>query len=156
MFYLKHNNLKLDIAMEDIYTTCAECGKEFVAESFWELVELESFDIVESSIYCDECHNQQRAEEKEIADRYNFPADEIQRLVVSGMNDGLTRQAALAGVRLALSMETGQEEYFSLEETAAASGHTMEELQEMVDRGKITPIRITPSPILEAFMDERG
>ena len=149
MYYLKHNGEKLDICEQDIFTECLACGKEFVVDDFFALTSDEAFDVFGSSLYCGECHNKHRADEKLIADRYGIPVEQVQEIVLSGMNRGITREAALVGARLALSTAHGGNELFSMEDVAAAIGGTVDDVAKMIQDEKISPAFVRPAPGFE-------
>lgn len=78
-------------------------------------------------------------EEQRIAERYKkfgVSLEWIQEMVVSGLKHGLSRKAALIGLRMALGKECDLPEYFSPEDVAEASGLTVEEVDRYVEEHK--------------------
>lgn len=77
----------------------------------------------------------------------------IDDLVRSGLEHGLTRKAALAGVRMGLAKEYGQHEYFTAQDVSEILGMTVEEadalLVEQSKEGLIETAQITYSPIVQ-------
>lgn len=77
----------------------------------------------------------------------------IDDLVQSGMVHGLTRKAALAGVRMGLAKEYGQHEYFTAQDVSEILGMTVEDvdalLEEQSKEGLIETAQITYSPIVQ-------
>ncbi|MDO4175657.1 MAG: hypothetical protein Q4D42_12925 [Eubacteriales bacterium] len=55
-------------------------------------------------------------------EKYGVNYELVNELVSSGMNSGFSVHAALAGVRLGLSIEYGEHEYFTLQEIAESLG----------------------------------
>lgn len=77
----------------------------------------------------------------------------IDDLIRSGLEHGLTRKAALAGVRMGLAKEYGQHEYFTAQDVSEILGMTVEEadalLAEQSKEGLIETSQITYSPIIQ-------
>lgn len=77
----------------------------------------------------------------------------VDGLVQSGLERGLTRKAALAGVRMGLAKEYGQHEYFTADDVSEILGMTVEEadklLMEQSKEGMIETAQITYSPIVQ-------
>lgn len=77
----------------------------------------------------------------------------IDDLVRSGLEHGLTRKAALAGVRMGLAKEYGQHEYFTAQDVSEILGTAVEEadnlLIEQAKEGLIETAQITYSPIVQ-------
>lgn len=77
----------------------------------------------------------------------------VDGLVQSGLENGLTRKAALAGVRMGLAKEYGQHEYFTAEDVSEILGMTVEEadklLIEQSKEGLLEAAQITYSPIVQ-------
>lgn len=59
--------------------------------------------------------------------RFGITESMIREYVQEGFSRGMTREASLIAVRMALSEAFGTEERFSLEDVAAATGSTIEE-----------------------------
>ncbi len=78
-------------------------------------------------------------EEKLIAKRYRkfgIAPEVVRQIVQSGIDCGFSRKTALIGARLALSIEFGVHEYFSLEEVAEVLGTSTEEVERLVEENK--------------------
>lgn len=78
-------------------------------------------------------------EEQRIAARYKqFGVTEqlIKDIVADGLELGLSRKVALVGVRLALGDKFNQEEYFTAEDIAEATGQTIEEVDVLIEQNK--------------------
>ena len=77
----------------------------------------------------------------------------VDGLVQSGLKHGLTRKAALAGVRMGLAKEYDQHEYFTAEDVSEILGMTVEEayklLMEQSKEGLIETAQITYSSIVQ-------
>lgn len=148
MYYIKHNDSKINLGGADVFTTCVHCGAEFIVEDFLDLIAEGEIDVFSSRLYCTTCNQKHRAEEKAIADRYNIPAERVLSIVLSGMNSGLSREAALVGARLVLS---DGNELFSMEDVAVAIGGTIEDVAKLIQENKIPHVSITPAPGFESL-----
>lgn len=77
----------------------------------------------------------------------------IDDLVRSGLEHGLTRTSALAGVRMGLAKEYSKHEYFTAQDVSEILGMTVEEadalLVEQPKEGLIETAQITYSPIVQ-------
>lgn len=92
--------------------------------------------------------------EVRIANRYSkfgVTEAEIHSIVKSGIAHGFTREKALIGARLALSLQYGIHEYFTAEETALVTGETVEGIQAAVNAGNIDHVTIRPAPGFESL-----
>ena len=84
-----------------------------------------------------------------IAERFNVPVSEVQRLAREGLGRGLSPDACLVGARLILSMNSGRHELFSLDDVAAALGCTREEAAAEMEKSGVEPIKISTRPGFE-------
>lgn len=84
--------------------------------------------------------------------KYGVSYELVNGLVSSGMSSGFSARAALAGVRLGLSMEYGEHEYFTPQEVAESLGvseadvmRTIKENEkEMRAAGGLVEMKIAP------------
>lgn len=93
-------------------------------------------------------------EEVRIANRYSkfgVAESQIHSIVQSGIAHGFTRERALIGARLALSLNYGVHECFTPEETASAIGGSISDVMAAVDAGNIDHVTIRPRTILTQF-----
>jgi len=91
---------------------------------------------------------------KAIAARYpGVDVGSIEEMIRSGEAYGLSPDACLVGIRLALAMEHGREELFSLDDVAAALGCTREEAAAEVERQNISTVKVSTLPGLEWLLD---
>lgn len=114
--------------------------------------------VVKKSLHDPEVKKQFNELQKEmfIAARYKEQGVSvylIDYLVRSGLEHGLTRKAALAGVRMGLAKEYGQHEYFTAQDVSEILGMTVGEadalLVEYSKEGLIETSQITYSPIVQ-------
>lgn len=85
----------------------------------------------------------------------------VGNIVQSGIDNGLTRNVAFTGARLALAHEFQQQEYFTTSDVAEALGVTVEEVNATVEQnrdelariGGITSISVAQG--LERFLMQR-
>lgn len=98
-----------------------------------------------------------KTEEQRIAERYKkFGVTErqIKQLVQSGIDRGISYQAALIGVRMCLGKEFKQREYFTAQDVAEVTGETVEEVNRCIEKNKAELmkdgglIEVTPAPYL--------
>ena len=68
--------------------------------------------------------------------KYGATLEFIQWAIQSGIKAGLTRKAALIGVRMALGEQCGVQEYFTPEDIAEALGTTVEEVNRLIEENK--------------------
>ena len=86
-----------------------------------------------ASAFCEKCSAKhmpmfENADKlQSIADRFGVYLGIVQNIVQSGLDRDLSLEACLVGARLALSMESGKEELFSLDDIAAVLGCSREE-----------------------------
>lgn len=155
MFYAKSGDIKIELNDENVFTICPNCGKEHMVDLI-EVLQDEGASLYGTRVYCAECSARhlpmwERSQELEaIAAR--FPGTDIttvQNIVRSGLDRGLSFEACLVGARLALSMETGKEELFSLTDVAAALGCSKEEAKAEMERRGIQGANISTLPGLE-------
>lgn len=90
---------------------------------------------------------------KRIATRYKdcgVTEEFVRNMCADGIHNGFSEKVALAGIRLALSMEFGKEEYFSMDETAEILGveesavrkFVADNEDEMFNAGMITKVSV--------------
>lgn len=158
MFYLKHKGEKLPVEADNVYTVCPECGREHTVD-LQVILEGGDADLYGTSVYCEACSARRDAarsgqdrQAQEIARRFGVDVGTVQRIVRSGLDAGLSLAACYVGARLALSLASGEEELFSVQDVAAALGCTAEEaLQTLHDEG-IEPAAVAVSPIFKAAL----
>lgn len=65
MFYVKENNINIDITDDNVYTMCPVCGKEFKVDIVEQIRCNEEFDLFGTYPYCPKCNNKSlRAKKK--------------------------------------------------------------------------------------------
>lgn len=113
-------------------------------------------DLFGTSVYCGECSKRhqpmwERMNEIEfVASRFpDADVETVKGIVRSGLDHGFSFDTALVGARLALAMQTGQEELFSLADVAAALGCTKEEAAAEMERQGIQGLTISTLPGFE-------
>lgn len=85
------------------------------------------------------------SEEQRIAARYRrfgITADIVNIIVNDGIQKGMTRKAALIGVRYALSKAYNQHEYFTSQDVAEITGESVEEVNQHIAQLGIAEITI--------------
>lgn len=99
---------------------------------------------------------------KTIADKYKkFGIDEkqLEKIYLSGLKKGFSDIASIAGIKLALSMEYKQTEYFSIEEVQECTGETKEDIYQMLKDKGINPLTIQYDTnmisAIQKFIDEK-
>lgn len=76
---------------------------------------------------------------KRIATRYKdcgVTEEFVRNMCADGIRHGFSEKVALAGIRLALSMEFGKEEYFSMDETAEIFGVEESAVRKLVEENE--------------------
>jgi len=113
-------------------------------------------DILSGSAYCEECSKLhlpmwERMDEIEaIAARFpDVGVEKAKEVVRSGLDHGFPFETALVGLQLALAMQTGQEELFTLDDVAAALCCTKEEAAAEMERQGIQGVTISTLPGFE-------
>ena len=77
---------------------------------------------------------------------------EVQRIVLSGLDRGLSFEACLTGARLILSMKTGKHELFNLDDVSAALGCSKEEAAAELKKMGVEPLKISTLPGFEFLL----
>lgn len=80
--------------------------------------------------------------------------EEVADIVRSGLDRGISFDAALVGARLALAKEAGVEELFSLDEVASVLGCTKEKAMEEMEQLGISPIKVSTLPGFEWLLGQ--
>ena len=89
-----------------------------------------------------------------IADRFGVYLGIVQNIVQSGLDRDLSLEACLVGARLALSMESGKEELFSLDDIAAVLGCSREEAATELEKQGIQGAQISTLPGFEWLLGQ--
>ena len=164
MFYLKHKGEKLPVEADNVYTVCLECGREHTVD-LQVILEGGDADLYGTAVYCEECSARRDAarsgldrQAQEIAQRFGVDVGTVQRIVRSGLDAGLSLAACYVGARLALSLASGEEDLFDLQDVAAVMGCTVEDARQALHDKDIGPTTVTVSPVfkaaLAAWLDE--
>lgn len=155
MLYVKSESGELiPITYEGVFAKCPGCGAVHQVD-ISEMMECCGGDVEDCSAYCEECSKRHMPmfentnELWDIANRFDVPPVEVQRIVRSGLDRGLSFRACLTGARLALSIQTGKHELFSMDDAAAALGCTQEEAAAEMEKLGISPIKATTMPGFE-------
>lgn len=155
MLYVKSEAGELvPITYEGVFAKCPGCGAVHQVD-LSEMMECCGGDVEDCSAYCEECSQKHMPMFEntdklwDIADRFKVPPVEVQRIVQSGLDRGLTFEACLTGARLILSMRTGKHELFSLDDAAAALGCTREEAAAELKELGVEPMKLSTLPGFE-------
>lgn len=155
MLYIKSEAGELvPITTRGVFAKCPLCGVVHQVDIVG-ILEQYIGDIEGHTVYCEACskrHLPMFAYEDKlqvIADRFEVPLTEVQRIVQSGLDRGLTFEACLTGARLVLSMKTGKHELFSLDDAAAALGCTREEAAAEMKQLGVEPVKLSTLPGFE-------
>ena len=158
MFYLKHKGKKIPVEADNVYTICPECGREHTVD-LQEILEGGDADLYGTAVYCEECSARRDAarsgqdkQAQEIARRFGVDEKTVQNIVRSGLDAGLPVNACYVGARLALSLASGQEELFDLQDVAAVMGCTAEEARQALHDKGIEPAAVAVSPVFKAAL----
>ena len=115
----------------------------------------------DANVYCEECSKRhlpmyEHMEEIEtVASRFpGASVAQVQEIVRNGLDHGFSFEAALVGARLVYAMQTGREEFFSLDDVAAALGCTKEEAAAEMERHGIQGTTISTLPGFEWLLDK--
>ena len=112
-------------------------------------------DVEDASAYCDKCSAKhmpmfEYADKlQSIADRFGVHLGVVQKIVRSGLDRDLSFKACLVGARLALALESGKTELFSLDDAAAALGCTKEEAAAELKELGVEPMKLSTLPGFE-------
>lgn len=160
MLYVKSKSGEMvPITNGGVYAICPKCDRAHVIDLV-AMLEHYAGDIEGYSAYCEECSKKhmpmfENADKlQSIADRFEVPMTEVQRIVRDGLDRGLSFEACLTGARLILSMKTGKHELFSLDDVAAALGCTREEAAAEMERHGIQGMTISTLPGFEWLLDK--
>ena len=162
MFYVRsRSGEKVPIVCGGIYSDCPRCGKAHAVDLIGMVLDCgeEARDILESGAYCEECSKAhltmfEHADKLQaVADRFHVPIGEVQRIVRSGLDAGFSLNAALVGARLALSLATGQQELFRLEDVTEALGCTKEEAAAELEKMGVEPLKLSTLPGFEFLLE---
>ena len=158
MFYLKHNGEKLEIDHENVYNLCPKCGDECVVD-LNDAVTEDGLDLYGISLYCPECNETVLGYRRQmetvsgeiggIAARYNANRRDVEQIVLSGLDRGLSLQACLVGARLGYSTVNGGEEFFSVGDLAAAIGGSVEDAKALMEKEGVQPMKLSTLPGFE-------
>lgn len=158
MFYVKSlTGEEVPITTGGVFTHCPKCGVEHKIDLVGLIAEnVSDCDILNSTMYCEECSRPhlpmwERMDEVEaVAGRFpGIAVEQVKEIVRSGLDHGFSFETALVGARLALAMETGKEELFSLDDVAAALGCSREEAVEEMRRQGLQGMTISTLPGFE-------
>lgn len=155
MLYVKSKSGEMvPITNGGVYAICPKCDKAHVIDLV-AILEHYAGDIEGYSAYCEDCSKKhmpmyENADKlQSIADRFEVPMSEVQRIVRDGLDRGFSFEACLTGVRLILSMKTGKHELFSLDDAAAALDCTREEAAAELKKLGIEPMKLSTLPEFE-------
>lgn len=156
MLYVKNESGEMTpITYSNTYAKCPGCGV-FHQVDLSEMMECAGGDVEDVSAYCEECSKkhmpmwERMGEIEFVASR--FPGTEVgtvQRIVQSGLDHGFSFDTALVGAKLALAMQTGTDQLFSLDEVASALGCTNEEAEAEMERLCVQPVKASALPGFE-------
>ena len=113
-----------------------------------------------ASAFCEKCSAKhmpmfENADKlQSIADRFGVRLGIVQKIVQSGLDRDLSLEACLVGARLALSMESGKEELFSLDDIAAVLGCSREEAAAELEKQGIQGAQISTLPGFEWLLGQ--
>ena len=155
MYYLKHGGENLEITHENVFNVCPKCGRE-CAVNLAEVVTEDGLDLCETAVYCPECnaeilgyYKQMEAAAEEINQLSARYGVEVEKIVLSGLQRGLTIKACLVGARLALG-----DEYFTPEDVAAVIGGTVEEAEALMGQEGVQPVKVSTLPGFEWLLQQ--
>lgn len=155
MLYVKSKSGEMvPISYDNTYAKCPKCGTMHQID-LADILACTGGDVEGASAYCEECSKKhmpmfENADKlQSIANRFEVPMTEVQRIVRDGLDRGLSFKACLTGARLILSMKTGKHELFSLDDAAAALGCTREEAAAELKELGIEPMELSTLPGFE-------
>jgi len=162
MFYVKSSTgEEVPVTSTGVFTHCPKCGIEHKMDLVSLIVEnADDCEILNSSAYCEECSKLhlpmwERMDEIEaVANRFpDVGVEQVKEIIRSGLDRGFSFETALVGARLALAMQTGREELFTLDDVAAALGCTKEEASAEMERQGIQGMTISTLPGFEWLLN---
>lgn len=165
MFYVKSSlGEEVPITNTNVFTHCPKCGVEHKVDLVSLIVEHRedsTGDILDCTMFCEECSKphlpmyERMGEIEFVASRFpGTDVETVKEIVRSGLDHGFSFDTALVGAKLALAMQTGQEELFSLDDVAAALGCTKEEAAAEMERHGIQGMTISTLPGFEWLLDK--
>lgn len=160
MLYVKSESGEFTpINYGNTFAKCPKCGTMHQID-LADILECTGGDMEEASAFCEKCSAKhmpmfENADKlQSIADRFGVYPGEVQRIVQSGLDCDLSFEACLVGARLALSMEGGKEELFSLDDIAAALGCSREEAAAELEKQGIQGAQISTLPCFEWLLGQ--
>lgn len=163
MFYVKQKGRKITINDRNVYTRCPACGREHPVD-LMDILAGGDCDLYGTVVYCEDCSCKRdtvgkqlephRAEIAAIAKRHHTTENRVREIVVSALAAGLSVQAGLAGTRLALSLEDGTEEFFTVNDVAVILDTDEQTAVQEMEKAGISPARITTLPCFEWLLGE--
>ena len=160
MLYVKSESGEMvPITYSNAYAKCPKCGTMHQID-LADILECTGGDVEEASAFCEKCSAKhmpmfENADKiQSIADRFGVHLREVQRIVKSGLDRDLSLEACLVGAWLALSMESGKEELFSLDDIAAVLGCSREEAAAELEKQGIQGAQISTLPGFEWLLDQ--
>lgn len=158
MLYVKSECGKLvPITYDGVFTKCPDCGAVHQVD-IAEMMECCGGDVEECSAYCEKCSRKYTPMSDntdkllDIANRFEVSPVEVQRIVCSGLDRGLSIDACLVGARLILSMKTGKHELFNLDDVSAALGCSKEEAAAELEKMGVKPMKLSTLPGFEFLL----
>lgn len=161
MLYVKSEAGELiPITYGGVFAKCPGCGAVHQVDISG-IMESCGGDIEDANVYCEECTKrhlpmyERMGEIEFVASR--FPGTEVEtvkRIVQSGLDRGFSFDTALVGAKLALAMQTGQDQLFSLDEVASAMGCSSEAAEAEMEQLGISPIKASTLPGFEWALGE--
>ena len=163
MFYVKSSvGEEVPITAGGVFTHCPKCGVEHQVDLVGLITEDPAdLDILDAGAYCEECSRahlpmwEHMDEIEAVAARFpGIGVGKVMEIVRSGLDHGFSFETSLVGARLALAMETGKEELFTLDDVAVALGCSREEAAEEMKRQGIQGMNISTLPGFEWLLDQ--
>lgn len=161
MFYVKSSlGEEVPITNTNVFTHCPKCGVEHKVDLV-SLITEHGGDILDCTMYCEECTKrhmpmyERMGEIEFVASR--FPGTDVkvvEGIVRSGLDHGFSFDTALVGAKLALAMQTEQDQLFSLDEVASAMGCSREAAEAEMENLGISPIKASALPGFEWALGE--
>ena len=160
MLYVKSESGEMvPITTGGVFAKCPTCGAvhqvDLIGIMGQHIGNIEGY-----SAYCEACSKRhlpmfENADKlQSIADRFGVHLREVQRIVKSGLDRDLSLEACLVGAWLALSMESGKKELFSLDDIAAVLGCSREEAATELEKQGIQGAQISTLPGFEWLLDQ--
>lgn len=161
MLYVKSEAGELvPITYDGVFAKCPGCGAVHQVD-ITEMMECCGGDVEDCSAYCEKCSQRYTPMSDntdkllDIANRFDVPPVEVQRIVCSGLDRGLSIESCLVGARLILSLRTGRHELFSLDDAAAALGCTREEASAELKQLGVEPMKLSTLPGFEWLVETK-